>query len=148
MVFIAESPPHLGEAIHEREIPSALELIAPLVIRLNAFLQERGLVAEEEEEKALALCLDEALRNAILHGNGSDFEKKVRVRVFQDPTMWWIAIEDEGPGFSPEQIPDPEDESFLWREGGRGIRLIEHYMDEVRFYRSGSCLVMGKRVEG
>ncbi|MBN1420786.1 MAG: ATP-binding protein [Planctomycetes bacterium] len=145
MQFIADAPPDLGEVIHEREIPSAVELIAPLVIRLNSFLVERGLL-READKGILALCLDEAMRNAILHGNEGEFRKKVRLRIVLGSEMWWIVIEDEGPGFAPNQIPDAEQEDSLWLEGGRGIRLIEHFMDEVRFYRNGSCIAVGKHL--
>jgi len=145
MHFVAEAPPDLGEVIHEREIPSAIELIAPLVIRLNAILVDRGLIPEADG-RTVALCLDEALRNAIVHGNRSEFRKKVLVRVILGSDMWWIAIEDEGAGFDPEAIPDVETEDALWNEGGRGIRLIEHFMDDVRFYRRGSCIVVGRRL--
>ena len=141
--FHADPPPDLGRIIHEREIPSDVALVTPLIIRVTEFLQEGNVVPPDFKNK-FQLCLDEALRNAVIHGNRRDFSKKVKLRAFVGETEWGVMIEDEGQGFSLEKVPDPLAEPSLWGENGRGIRLIELYMDRVDFYRGGRVMVMAK----
>ena len=50
--------------------------------------------------------------------------------------------EDEGEGFKPSDVPDPDDPESLLLEHGRGIVLMKSIMDDVRYYRNGSCLVL------
>ena len=49
----------------------------------------------------------------------------------------------EGRGFSFEELSDPEDEEAIWKEGGRGVHLMNHYMEEFRYFDGGKTLVMG-----
>ena len=141
--FHAEPAPSPGNVVLEREIPSDLALVTPLIIRVSDFLVEQGLLAQGFKNK-FQLCLDEALRNAVTHGNRKEFGKKVRVRVFEGDTQWGVVVEDEGKGFCLDKVPDPCAEPSIWGEGGRGIHLIGHYMDRVDFYSGGRVLVMGK----
>ena len=136
-------PPELGRVIHGKEIPSDVALATPLIIRVTEFLQEGNLLAQEFKNK-FQMCLEEALRNAIIHGNRRDFSKRVKLMVFVNDTHWGVMVEDEGPGFAGEKVADPIGEENLWGESGRGIRLIEHYMDEVDYYSGGRTLVMAK----
>ena len=136
-------PPDLGRVIHEREIPSDVALVTPLIIRVTEFLLEENVVPPDFKNK-FQLCLDEALRNAIIHGNRKDFSKKVRLRVFLNDECWRVMVEDEGTGFSLEKIPDPLTDVSLWGEGGRGIHLMEYCMDGMDYYQGGRALVMTK----
>jgi serine/threonine-protein kinase RsbW len=139
----AEPPPELGRIILEREIPSDVALVTPLIIRVTEFLQEGSVIPPDFKNK-LQLCLDEALRNAVIHGNRRDFAKKVKLRAFVNETRWGIVVEDEGKGFALEKVPDPLTDGSLWGESGRGIRLIELYMDGVDYFCGGRVLVMSK----
>ena len=53
-------------------------------------------------------------------------------------------MEDEGEGFNPDSLPDPTLEENLLREGGRGVYLINHLMDEVRYEKNGRKVIMKK----
>ena len=139
----ADPPPDLGKVILEREIPSDVALVTPLIIRVTEFLEEGNVLAQDFKGK-FQLCLDEALRNAVIHGNRRDFSRKVRLRAFVNDMKWGVMVEDEGKGFVLEKVPDPLDDSCLWGEGGRGIRLMELYMDELDYYCGGRILVMAK----
>lgn len=99
----------------------------------------------EPELFAIRLAVEEALVNAIKHGNGSDPSKKVRIEYEIDPEQVRIRIEDEGPGFDPEDVPDPTDPEFLERPCGRGLMLMRHYMSHVEFSQGGNCVEMLKR---
>lgn len=93
---------------------------------------------------AIRIALEEAMVNAIKHGNRLDPGKKVRVESRVTPTRAEITIEDEGPGFDRTAIPDPTVENNLDKPSGRGILLIEAYMDGVEWSRGGRRLKMVK----
>jgi serine/threonine-protein kinase RsbW len=141
--FHAEAPPDLGEVILEKEIPSEVALVTPLIIRTTEFLSEKEVLPIDFKNK-FQLCLDEALRNAVIHGNRRDFSKKVKLRAFVSETRWGVVVEDEGNGFSLDRVQDPRSDKSLWVEGGRGLHLIAYYMDQIDFYGGGSVLVMAK----
>ncbi len=96
---------------------------------------------------AIKLSLEEALINAIKHGNKLDPGKKVHVEAWVSPKQVEIIVEDEGPGFDRSKIPDPTREENLELCSGRGILLIESYMDEVEYTKGGRRLRMVKRNE-
>lgn len=93
---------------------------------------------------AIRIALEEAMVNAIKHGNRLDPAKKVHVESRVTPKRAEITIEDEGPGFDRSAIPDPTDEGNLDKPSGRGILLIEAYMDGVEWSRGGRRLRMVK----
>ncbi|MDQ3439680.1 MAG: ATP-binding protein, partial [Planctomycetota bacterium] len=77
---------------------------------------------------AIKLALEEALINAIKHGNKLDLKKNVHIEASISPTVTEITIEDEGPGFERSSVPDPTLEENLDKCSGRGILLMEAYM--------------------
>lgn len=107
---------------------------------LNA-LRSAGYISGKREPE-VRLCLEEALVNAIRHGNGLVADRKVRIELLEaaDGTCN-IRIQDEGKGFSPDEVATPKTEQL----GGRGICLIRHFMDCVRFNRSEHCFEMALR---
>ena len=86
----------------------------------------------------LKLALEEAIANAIKHGNRNDPSKHIVVRYHVDPQRVVIMVRDEGNGFHPDQIPDPTKEENLERPYGRGIMLMQSYTTKVRFNRAGN----------
>jgi serine/threonine-protein kinase RsbW len=93
---------------------------------------------------AIRIALEEALVNAIKHGNRQDPGKMIRVEARVTKKRAEITIEDEGPGFKRSGIPDPTLEENLHKCSGRGILLIESYMDGVYWSRGGRRLKMVK----
>ena len=96
---------------------------------------------------AVRIALEEGLVNAIKHGNRGDPGKSVRVEATITPERAEISIEDEGPGFDRTRVPDPTCDENICRPSGRGILLIESYMNDVRWDRGGRRLRMMKRNE-
>jgi serine/threonine-protein kinase RsbW len=94
---------------------------------------------------AVKISLEEALINAIKHGNKLDPSKKVHVVATVSPRETEIIVEDEGPGFNRAEVPDPTAEENLLKCSGRGILLMETYMDRVEFSKSGRRVRMLKR---
>ncbi len=98
----------------------------------------------EESVFAIRLALEEALINAIKHGNKLDPNKCVRIHCDIGPRRAEIIIEDEGPGFERRTIPDPTAEENLCKLHGRGILLMESYMSEVEWSEGGRRVKMVK----
>jgi serine/threonine-protein kinase RsbW len=96
---------------------------------------------------AIKLALEEAMRNAIKHGNRFDSQKKVHIHAVVSPKQAEIVIEDEGPGFARGGVPDPTLPENLEKCGGRGIHLIEAYMNTVEWTQGGRRIRMIKRNE-
>jgi len=99
---------------------------------------------EEREIFSIKLALEEALVNAIKHGNQGDHSKNVHVRYRVSAERFDIHIRDEGPGFDPEEVPDPLAVENLERPCGRGLLLMRHYMTEITFHPPGNQVTMCK----
>lgn len=93
---------------------------------------------------AVRLALDEALVNAVKHGNQNDPDKTVHVEFTIDEDRMVIQIEDQGPGFVPDELPDPTAEENLSRPNGRGVMLMRAYMTEVDFNERGNRVILTK----
>lgn len=102
----------------------------------------------EHEAFAIKMAVEEALVNAIKHGNQMDLEKSVRVIGGLHPDRFHVRITDEGPGFNPEDVPDPTAPENLERPCGRGLLLIRYYMSAVTFQDNGRTIVMHKLRNG
>ena len=91
------------------------------------------------------MAVEEALVNAIKHGNGLDAHKKVRVVCQLSKECLRIEIEDEGPGFDPAQVPDPTEEGNRELPCGRGLMLMRSFMSKVEYNKAGNRVVMEKQ---
>lgn len=93
---------------------------------------------------SIKLALEEALVNAIKHGNQMDRSKCVRISYQLRPDRFEVHISDEGPGFDPGDVPDPTAAENLERPCGRGLMLMRHYMSQVAYLGCGNCVSMSK----
>ena len=92
------------------------------------------------------LALEEALVNAIKHGNRMAADKKVYIACDLSTDEITVVVEDQGEGFKVEDVPDPTDEDNLDKPGGRGIMLIRSFMNCVSYNDSGNRLTMTKKL--
>ena len=106
--------------------------------------QVAAMKVSEQEVFSVRLALEEALVNAIKHGNQMDRSKQVRVRYRFFLDRLEVHITDEGTGFDPEDVPDPTAVENLERPCGRGLMLMRHYMTEVAFTSRGNSVSMTK----
>lgn len=98
----------------------------------------------EHDIFAIKLAIEEALVNAIKHGNQMDRSKKVQISYQVRTEEFHIVIMDEGRGFDPEDVPDPTCAENVERCCGRGLLLMRHYMSEVSFSGPGNSVRMKK----
>jgi CheY-like chemotaxis protein/anti-sigma regulatory factor (Ser/Thr protein kinase) len=146
-----------------------LALVAPLVGHLEHQLEQLRM-CEPSGLVLVGVALHEALTNAILHGNlglSSELrerdekeyyrlvtqrrtqppwcERRVHVAVTLTEQEAVFVIRDEGEGFDPESLPDPTDPANLERVCGRGLLLIQTFMDHVEYNERGNQITMVKR---
>jgi serine/threonine-protein kinase RsbW len=94
------------------------------------------------------LALEEALVNAIKHGNRMDPDKSVQIDWTLSDAGVRVVIEDEGEGFDVTDVPDPTDDENLDKPGGRGIMLMRSFMSLVEYNESGNRLTLEKLKDG
>ena len=148
MEFTQDSLQPTGDTLLQMSVQTNLGYKTPLVFRVIRLLQGHGYLPGYGCGMA-EVCLEEALANAMVHGNRLDAGKEVHVTVFGDGDRFGIVLDDEGEGFGAADLPDPDDPEHLLRQRGRGIVLIDHYMDQVRYNRQSKRLWMarGRQVE-
>jgi|SRR5450432_2836702 serine/threonine-protein kinase RsbW len=126
-------------------IPSDFAASRDVQIKILDDVERRGF--NEQTRFAIKLALEEAMINAIKHGNRFDPRKKVYIEATVTPEEALIIVEDEGPGFERSSVPDPTLRENVEKCSGRGILLIEAYMNHVQWTRGGRRLRMVKRNE-
>jgi CheY-like chemotaxis protein len=175
----------LQASSHERRRQRQLDCLSELDCKLEidndpsrvphlvAYFQEHLVrlgVCDAGSKVRVGIALEEALLNAIYHGNlelgselrqdGSDaYQRLAAQRRYQQPyarrRVWLHArldsrqgrfvIRDEGPGFDVSQLPDPTDPENLLKLSGRGVLLIRMFMDEVSYNEIGNEITMTLR---
>jgi serine/threonine-protein kinase RsbW len=93
---------------------------------------------------AIQLASEEAITNAIVHGNQLDTAKRVHVTCAVSPDLVRIEVEDEGLGFDPASVPDCTLEDRLDVPSGRGVMLMRSFMTTVCFNAKGNRVTMEK----
>jgi serine/threonine-protein kinase RsbW len=94
---------------------------------------------------AIKLAVEEAVNNAIKHGNGFDARKIVDITFEVGPDRTVVTITDQGEGVRPADVADPTADENLEKPTGRGILLMHAYMDEVRYNEKGNQVCLVKR---
>jgi CheY-like chemotaxis protein len=144
-------------------------LLPPLI----AYFQEqmaRLQLCEQATRVRVGVAVEEALLNALLHGNlevsstlrqqddgayhrlaeerrhqAPYRDRRVHLRATLSRNEAVFVVRDEGPGFDPASLPDPTDPENLEQTSGRGLLLIQTFMDEIAYNRTGNELTMIKR---
>jgi CheY-like chemotaxis protein/anti-sigma regulatory factor (Ser/Thr protein kinase) len=145
------------------------EFIPPFINYVQQLLCNTGL-CDEAGVIRVCIALEEALRNAIFHGNleltseqrdgdGAVYQalvnerlktlpyakRQLHVTVSLTPEAATFVVRDEGPGFDPSNLPDPTDPANLEKVSGRGLLLMRTFMDEVTYNADGNEVTMIKR---
>ena len=99
----------------------------------------------ESDIFSVQLAMEEAVVNALKHGNCLDCRKMVRINTYLAEDLVRIEISDEGAGFDPDALPDPTEKSHRDVPGGRGVMLIRSFMSNVEYNATGNQVVMERR---
>ena len=117
---------------------AAHELIDSMLLAMN----DAGW--EGREYFHVQMALEEALVNAVTHGNKESPDKVVEVEFKLRDDRVVIRIKDQGAGFRPEDLPDPREDERLECTNGRGVMLIREMMTEVTYNDVGNEVTMVK----
>jgi CheY-like chemotaxis protein len=162
----------LMECLGTGEFAFTLGNDADLIPSLVSYVQNIALsvgLCDESDCVRVCIALEEALRNAMFHGNleiSSDVregdpdryadmltarlasdpwrQRRLHVQVRVSRKQGTFVVRDEGPGFDPKSLPDPTDPANLEKVSGRGLLLMRTFMDEVRFNSTGNEVTMVK----
>lgn len=150
-------------------LPNDTSLIPAMVAHIEQDIARLKL-CDPNELLLLGVALHEAITNAMLHGNlelvsslrekdekayyrlgveRRDREPYVHRRVYITTRFTRselaFVIRDEGNGFDPGTLPNPTDPANLDKISGRGLLLIQTFMDRVAYNPNGTEITMIKR---
>jgi CheY-like chemotaxis protein len=125
------------------EIPSQLRFIKGIAHNIIADAKLMGYDENDLRDK-IPVTVDEAVTNAIKHGNKFQEEKHVSIEVSINTDRIKIVVADEGDGFDVNAVPDPTDPTNFLKPSGRGILFMTIGMDDVRYNAKGNMLTLIK----
>ena len=127
-------------------MPSRIDTVATAAALVADFVSRSGIT--EDAAFGIDMAVREAVTNAVLHGNHEDKNKTVDVTLKSSPDAVEISVHDQGPGFNPEEVPDPTADENILKASGRGIFFMRSFMDEVNWLirpEGGTTVRMVKR---
>lgn len=95
----------------------------------------------------ILIALTEAVNNAIHHGNRLDPTKQVTLGYAMKDGRIIFLVQDQGPGFDHDHLPDPTDPQNLEKPHGRGVFLMRALAEEVEFHDQGATVTMAFRID-
>ena len=137
--------PRPAESIWSREIDLPSQRGASRLVT-DELLEQLGVHGWSPSDIfAIHLAAEEAIVNAIVHGNKLDPAKRVNVSCEVTPEVARIRITDEGDGFDPGQVPDCTADDRLEMPGGRGVMLMKSFMTRIEYNAKGNSVLLEKR---
>ena len=162
----------LVERQSQFELGNDANLLPPLLEFLQDEMMQLGRW-DSAELMRTTIALDEALRNALFHGNlevSSDLreqsdrlfhelarrrsteapyqDRRIRLLVAHGPDHSRFVVQDDGPGFDTSRVDRPIEPEDLLRPSGRGLLLMKSFMDSVVFNKTGNVVTLMKRRNG
>jgi len=125
-------------------IPSDLTYVLGINYHISNLLKEFAYPAQDTRVN-IPLACDEAITNAIIHGNRSAGDKKVSIQIYVSLNRFRMRVRDEGEGFDVSRVADPTRGEALMRPSGRGVYLMRSIMDVVEFKEGGRVVELEKR---
>lgn len=122
------------------QIPSIMENIRMIESFIDNAKEKFHL--EDDIYGNIMIAVTEAVNNAIKHGNSGDKLKNVFLSLILEDSIIKFVVKDEGRGFDFENLPDPTSPENIEKPGGRGIFLMKHLSDEVKFRDGGKVVEM------
>ncbi len=126
----------------DKTLPSEMDVGHAAIEELMVALGAAGWIGMDVFR--IQMAIEEAVVNAIEHGNKREPTKKVRL-VFQvTPDKATMVVTDEGPGFDHRNLADPTSDELLDKPRGRGVMLMRELMNEANFNEAGNQVTMIK----
>jgi len=126
---------NFGEYLVVKEYKKVVQSDPDLFSEIEDFILQIAAESNLPEKKMnnLALAVDEASANSMVHGNKRDKNKfvEIYVQVFEDRLE--ITFKDQGNGFNPQAVPDPTNSENILKESGRGIHIMRSFLDDLKF---------------
>ncbi len=127
-------------------LSSRIESVDEAALEAEEFAKLSGFDADFIS--AIDLAVRESVANAVKHGNKFDLTKQVEITFATSAKGFEVVVRDFGPGFAPDEIPDPTNPANLLKATGRGILFMRSFMDEVEWFnhdRGGMVVKMLKK---
>ena len=125
-----------------KKFSTRLEIISQTIDELLGQVDKT--LFSENDLFHVKLCLEEALVNAMKHGNKLNSDSSVELTAETDSKRLVITIVDQGDGFDHKNVDDPTKEHNLRKPSGRGVFIIKTHMDKVEFFDQGRGIKMTK----
>ncbi|MFC1801586.1 ATP-binding protein [Nanoarchaeota archaeon] len=129
------------------EIPSTEEDIMDLADKV---FDDMDRAAGMETAVDCYYALVEAMNNSLMHGNQGNPSKKIKLVYLRSDKKLSFSIEDEGEGFDVATIDQKIKKTgseFYYGTGGfgdRGLSMIAHLMDRIKYNDLGNVIRMEK----
>jgi serine/threonine-protein kinase RsbW len=115
----------------ELKLPSRIEAVGEAAAAVSEYMNRLGI--SEDVAFGIDMAVREAVTNAVLHGNKLDSAKLVEITLAQTPEGFEITVHDQGPGFNPNDVPDPTKDENILKTSGRGIFFMRNFMDLIEW---------------
>jgi serine/threonine-protein kinase RsbW len=122
--------------LYTLQLPSKEESITQLELLIENLSDAYNI--SEDTFANMMTCLNEALINAIKHGNKMDPDKKVIINAEVDGKRIIWTVTDEGTGFDYVHLADPTAPENLEALTGRGVFIMKALADQCIFNTSGN----------
>ncbi|MHC4147193.1 MAG: ATP-binding protein [Planctomycetota bacterium] len=120
-------------------IPSDLSYVLGINYEISMLLKEFGF-PQQDSRINIPLACDEAITNAIVHGNKYQPDKKVNIQIYISNSRFRIRVRDQGDGFDFNSLADPRKGDNIHRSSGRGVFLMRNIMNTTE-YKEGGCVL-------
>ncbi len=124
-------------------IASDLDQLARIRPQIAQLLEANSISSDDIGN--IGWAVEEAVANALKHGNRMDPLKTVRIQcsIFADKVR--IEVEDQGQGFQLDEARDATADENLELPNGRGILMMKMLMDVVEYHNDENLLVLEKK---
>lgn len=124
----------MADRVQEHTVEKVLESTLESVdsAEQTVLSEAEALGFDEDDLHRVGIALRECMVNAVVHGNRYNSRKKVHLKVTRTVESLTVVIGDEGDGFDPTAVPDPLAGENLLRGSGRGVMLMQAFMDEFQ----------------
>jgi serine/threonine-protein kinase RsbW len=131
---------------HTATIPSDTAHAAEVQEQIISLLEHHSYTPRDVF--SMRLAIEEAIVNAIKHGNRRDLSKSVHVSWSVCSQRVVVSVEDEGPGFDPSDVPDCTADENLDKPSGRGIMLMKNFLSALEYNEQGNRVTLIKERDG